>query len=106
MAEQVSRETFVKALQARAPGLSAEQAWHAFAYGLAERLRCADFELLSGLAAKAIRECDSHVAEKQAAAALVAFRNYLLEPWETDQAEAPESTAVEREDSGRADVEH
>lgn len=106
MDEQVSRDAFVQALQLRMLGLSAEQAWHAFAYGLAERLRCADFELLSGLAAKAIRECDSHVAEKQAAVALVAFRNYLLEPWETDQPEAPDLISVECDGSEQTGVEH
>lgn len=100
MAEQVSREAFVAALQLRAPHLTAEEAWHQFAYALAERLRCADFALLSGLAAEAIRLSESHVAERQGAAAVVAIRDYLLEPWEMHQASTPDSTAVERKDSG------
>ncbi len=56
--------------------------WDEFAHDLAERLRDADFDELVRLGAAALRGTESHVAERQAAAVIVAMRNYLLEPWE------------------------
>lgn len=56
--------------------------WDEFARDLAERLRDADFDELVRLGAAALRGTESHVAERQAAAVIVAMRNYLLEPWE------------------------